>query len=173
MTKRTPSPEQRAMIDKTWSRYRGLIIGMQGLFGEVLAAHLTIEAELEDRLRILIPHPDDLLASSGFAQKLTLFVSLLPGPEKMNSPALQQVRRLSKIRNAIAHGDDAGAIASDIHALLMQASEEYRGSAKAPEQTLDALRGVTIGICGFLVGVSEGEAFRLLRRDQVDGFLSP
>jgi len=157
------------MIDKTWNRYRRLIIGMQGLFGEVLAAHLAIEAELEERLRVLIPHPDDLLASSGFAQKLTLFVSLLPGQEKINSPALQQVRRLSKIRNAIAHGDDAEAIASDIHDLLMQASEEYRCSEKTRAETVNSLRGMTIGICGFLVGVSEGEAFQALRRLQVDG----
>ena len=157
------------MIDNTWSRYRRLIIGMQGMLGEVLAAHLAIEAELDDRLRLLIPHPDDLLATSGFAQKLTLFVSLLPGPEKTNSPALQQVRRLSKIRNAIAHGDDADAIAADIHGLLMQASDEYRTSGTTDEETREALRGMTIGICGYLVGVTEGEAFRSLRRYRIDG----
>src|ERR1700742_3271795 len=102
---RQPTEHQLKQIDRTWQRYRRLVIGLRGLWGEVLAVHLTVEGELEERLRLLIPHPDRVLDRSSFDQKLTLFQALWPGPGGLDDGGFQHAKRLNAIRNMIAHGD--------------------------------------------------------------------
>lgn len=166
---KTPTSVQKEAIDATWRRYRQLITSLQGVHGEVIAAHLTIEAQLEQRLERLIPHPEILLSGAGFHQKLNLFSGLHPGPEPLNGDVIQQIRRLNKIRNMIAHGDGAATIAAELDGLLCQSRPEYRSSDKSPAAACDALRGLTMAICGYLVGVTEGDHFDALRRLMIDG----
>jgi hypothetical protein len=165
---REPTARQLTQIDQTWQRYRRLVIGLRGLWGEVLAVHLTVEGELEERLRLLIPHPDRLLDRSSFDQKLTLFQALWPGPGRLDDGGFAYAKRLNTIRNMIAHGDANAAVGKAIHDLLCQASDRYRKSEHSHEDAVDGLRGLALEICGNLVGATEGENFDALRRLHID-----
>jgi hypothetical protein len=164
---RTPTPAQRIRIDATWGRYRDLIVALQGVYGEVIAVQLTIEAELEDRLAPLIPHPDALLGNAGFHQKLTLLCALHPAPDLLKDAAIQHIRRLNKIRNMIAHGERPRDVSNQLTDLLNQAAPDYRASDKSPAATIDALRGLMMELCGFLAGVTEGPHFEALQRRRI------
>jgi len=52
---RQPTARQLKQIDRAWERYRRLVIGLRGLWGELLAVHLTVEGELEERLGSAAP----------------------------------------------------------------------------------------------------------------------
>ncbi len=164
----TPTPAQQAHIDATWRRYRNLIAALHGVYGELIAIHLTLEAELEDRLTLLIPHPDALLANASFHQKLILLCSLHPAPHPLEDTAIQHIRRLNKIRNMIAHGDRPPDVLGQLAELLSQASPAYRASDKSPAATTDALRGLMMELCGFLAGVTEGPHFEALQRQRIN-----
>lgn len=163
-----PNAGQLAQMDRTWQRYRRLVIGLRGLWGEVLAVHLTIEGEIEERLRLMIPHPDRLLARASFDQKLTLLLAMWPGPERLGGDAIQEIKRLNAIRNMIAHGTADEAIAKAVHELLCQASDRYRLSPKTHDDAVDGLRSLALGVCGYVVGATEGEAFDALRKQLIE-----
>jgi hypothetical protein len=165
---RKPNARQFNQMDRTWQRYRRLVIGLRGFWGEVLAVHLTIEGEIEERLRIMIPHPDRLLARASFDQKLTLLLAMWPGPEPLGGDAIQEIKRLNAIRNMIAHGTADEEIAKAVHELLCQASDRYRRSQKTHDDAVDGLRGLAIGACGYIVGATEGETFDALRKQLIE-----
>jgi hypothetical protein len=169
-----PKPDARQLdqMDRTWQRYRRLVIGLRGLWGEVLAVHLTIEGEIEERLRLMIPHPDRLLARASFDQKLTLLLAMWPGPEPLGGDAIQEIKRLNAIRNMIAHGEADDDIAKAVHELLCQSSDRYRRSPKTHDDAVDGLRGLALGVCGYIVGATEGEAFDSLRKQLIE-FVRP
>ena len=159
-----PTERQQKQIDQTWQRYRRLVTGLRGLWGEVLAIHLTIEGELDERLRAIIPHPDQLLEKYGFEQKLSLLMALWPGTALPTGEQIRQIKRLNAIRNMIAHGDTDEEIAKSVHELLCQASPQYRQSPKSHDDAVDGLRSVAMSLCGFIVGLTDGESFEKLRR---------
>jgi hypothetical protein len=164
----TPTAAQGRMIEATWTRYRDLILSLRGLYGELIAAQLTVEAQLEERLGLLIAHPDVLLARAGFHQKLDLLLGLYPGASALESEEITQMRRLNRIRNMIAHGESQPKIHSALAELLCQASPEYRSSDRSMDETVEALRRLVLGICGYLVGLTDGDAFDQLRRLHID-----
>lgn len=138
-------------IDATWARYRRYIIGLTGLYGEILAAHLAVEAEMEGRLRLLMSNPDVILERSSYAQKLGLFIALWPGEaSSLKSGTLDAVRALGALRNAIAHGRSE----SDIDRRLDAFLETY-GSAYGSDK-IESLRSLTMEICGYLCGLTDG-----------------
>jgi hypothetical protein len=169
---KTPSLKANArqleQSNRTWQRYRRLVIGLRGLWGEVLAIHLTVEGEIEERLRLMMPHPDRLLDRAGFDQKLNLLLAMWPGPEPLSGDAIQEIKRLNAIRNMIAHGDVDEDIANAVHELLCQSSDRYRRSSKTHDHAVDGLRGLALGLCGFIVGATEGEAFDALRKQLIE-----
>lgn len=171
MAKAPPSPpsaRQLKQIDRTWQRYRRLAVGLRGLWGEVLAVHLTVEGEIEERLRLMIPHPDHLIERASFDQKLNLLLAMWPGPETLGGDAIGEIKRLNAIRNRIAHGESDEAIGKAVHELLCQSSDRYRRSAKSHDDAVDGLRGLALGLCGFIVGATEGEIFNARRKQLID-----
>jgi hypothetical protein len=121
------------------------------LWGEVLAVHLTVEGEIEERLRLMIPNPDRLIDRARFDQKLNLLLAMWPGPEPLGGDAIGEIKRLNAIRNIIAHGESDEAIGKAVHELLCQSSDRYRRSAKTHDDLVDGLRGLALGLCGFIV----------------------
>jgi hypothetical protein len=159
---------QLEQSNRTWQRYRRLVIGLRGLWGEVLAIHLTVEGEIDERLRLMIPHPDRLTDRAGFDQKLSLLLAMWPGPEPLSGGAIQGIKRLNSIRNMIAHGEADEDIAKAVHELLCQSSDRYRRSSKTHDDAVDGLRGLALGLCGFIVGATEGDNFNELRRQLIE-----
>lgn len=138
-------------IQQTWARYRQFIIGLTGLHGEILAAHLAVEAEMESRLRLLISNPDALLERASYAQKIALLEALWPGPvEVLRGSSLDAAKKLGRVRNAIAHGYPELEITRRLDDLLRNG---------VPDEQLDRierLRGLTMTICGYICGLTEG-----------------
>lgn len=159
----TPTSAQDAQSEIAWRRYRELITSLRGIQVEVIAAQLMIEAQLEERLELLIPHPEILLPRAGFNQKLNLLCGLHPAPEPFASEFIQHIRRLNKIRNMIAHGKSESMIAAELEALLLQSDSGLDVGNKSEAAFIEALRRLTMLLCGYLTGLTEGETFRALR----------
>lgn len=141
----------RPKIEETWARYRYFIIGLTGLYGEILAAHLAVEAELEGRLRLLTSNPDAFLERASYAQKIGLLVALWPGDaELLKGGTLEAVKSLGTLRNAIAHGRPEDEINQRLDTLLRT---HCRGDTS---DRVDSLRSLTLEICGYLCGITEG-----------------
>lgn len=154
--------------NRVWQRYRRLAIGLRDLWGEVLAVHLTVEGEIEERQRLIIPHPDRLLDRAGFDQKLNLLLAMWPGPEPLSGDAIQEIKRLNAIRNMIGHGEKDKDITKAVHELLSQSSDPYRRSLKTHDDAVDGLRRLALGLCGFIIGATEGDAFNELRKQLIE-----
>ena len=116
----------------------------------------------------MIPHPDRLIDRAGFDQKLTLLLAMWPGPEPLSGDAIQEIKRLNALRNMIAHGESDEDITKAVHELLCQSSDRYRRSPKTHDDAVDGLRGLALGLCGFIVGATEGDAFNELRKQLIE-----
>lgn len=55
-----------------------------------------------------------------------------------------------------------------MHELLCQPSDRYRRSPKTHDDAVDGLRGLALGLCGFIVGATEGDAFNELRKQLIE-----
>ena len=151
-----PSEQVKKHMTEGWSRYREFIIGLSGLQGEVLAAHLAIEAEIELGLRRMLYHPDRALTDAGYMTKLRLLQAVWPDPEPINGAHFSFMILLNKARNSIAHVGMKENFPSAFEKLACCAVSELKNTGDWKSDPFEALRGTTMGVCGYLTGLTSG-----------------
>ena len=159
-----PSERVKQHMADSWSRYREFIIGLNGLQGEVLAAHLAIEAEIELGLRRMLHHPDRVLVDGGYMMKLRLLQAVWPSTAPIDGSHFSFMILLNKARNAIAHVGTRDRFPAAFEKLAHCASTELESDEDWLEDPTEAIRGTTMRICGYIVGLtsgSDGEAVKL------------
>ena len=145
------SPENRDTIE----RYERLSLSMRGVYGELLALHLLIEATLEDCLKLMLPNPKPVLdRDAGFAMKLALLESLFPVRDRQTL-VFAVARAFNTARNQIAHGDDPAVIEKAIHRICDMGSGGLGLSEFDGDPQMRRLAAVAIKVCGFVLGLVE------------------
>lgn len=151
-----PSEQVEKLMADGWSRYREFILGLSGLQGEVLAAHLAIEAEIELGLRGMLHHPDRVLTDAGYMSKLRLLQAVWPASDPINGAYFSFMILLNKARNSIAHVGMRENFPSAFEKLARCAISELKSNGDWVSGPSEALRGATMSVCGYLTGLTSG-----------------
>jgi len=133
---------------------------MRGIYGELLALHLLIEATLEDCLKVMLPNARPFLdRDPSFAMKLALFEGLFPSHPRLRD-ILAATRVINTARNQIAHGDEPAIIEKAIDRVCDLGSKNLGLGEFDAEPQMKRLVAVAIKVCGYLLGMVEGATGR-------------
>ena len=159
--------QSQTRLDPAHAEYDGLSIRFKELIGnldertaQVLAAHFTVERELDITLSYFLPQPDKL-GSFKFGHKVQLLKACCPDPyvDVFLDPAI----RLDNLRNALAHNNKAqidGCFLAFVNSI-----DEFKREGVEPTATgiVTAARILTEGLTFVRVeNLSYGEVNRIL-----------
>jgi hypothetical protein len=153
--------KQLQRLQTMWRRYSQFTADLKTFHGEVLAAHLTVESELDDALGLVMHQPQYILDTYNFSQKLRLLEALVPVPGLLGRVG-KVLRALNDLRNKIAHRSSPEAFDAAFQKLLKCAQQN---TSFRTEQTSDSeqLKHLSIFLCGYLSGCTDPTELHALR----------